>query len=91
MSGELDSAVSYPLYGRLVRSLARQFGMKELISRASEPGSQGHCGERIQAHGTLLEAIMGYDAHGCVGLTDGGEGRCAREPRLPLALSTSLT
>ena len=31
-------AVSYPLYGCLVRSLAGQFGMKVLITRAAEPG-----------------------------------------------------
>ncbi len=30
--------VSYPLFGRIVRSLAAEFGMKELIDRASEPG-----------------------------------------------------
>ena len=29
---------SYPLYGSIVRSLVAQFGMKTLISRASEPG-----------------------------------------------------
>jgi hypothetical protein len=30
--------VSYPLYGRIVRSLASKYGMKVLIERASEPG-----------------------------------------------------
>jgi len=29
--------VSYPLYGRIVRSLAAKYGMKVLIARASEP------------------------------------------------------
>ncbi|MEW6367724.1 MAG: hypothetical protein AB1714_24090 [Acidobacteriota bacterium] len=30
--------VSYPLYGRIVRSLGAKYGMKVLIARASEPG-----------------------------------------------------
>ena len=30
--------VSYPLYGRIVRSLASKYGMKVLVARASEPG-----------------------------------------------------
>lgn len=30
--------VSYPLYGRIVRSLAAKYGIKVLIARASEPG-----------------------------------------------------
>jgi hypothetical protein len=30
--------VSYPLYGRIVRSLATIYGMKVLVTRASEPG-----------------------------------------------------
>lgn len=30
--------VSYPLYGRIVRSLAAEYGMKAIIVKASEPG-----------------------------------------------------
>lgn len=30
--------VSYPLYGRIVRSLAAEFGMRDLVARAAEPG-----------------------------------------------------
>jgi hypothetical protein len=30
--------VSYPLYGRLFRSLAAQFGVKSLVAGASRPG-----------------------------------------------------
>jgi hypothetical protein len=34
----ITPAVSYPLYGRIVRSLAAEFETKTLISRAAEPG-----------------------------------------------------
>ena len=30
--------ISYPLYGHIVRSLANKYGMKDLVTRASEPG-----------------------------------------------------
>lgn len=39
--GERAIPVSYPLYGRLVRSLLRQFEQGELIERAADPGFPG--------------------------------------------------
>ena len=38
VGGTTVPRVSYPLFGRLTRSLAGQYGLHELISRASEPG-----------------------------------------------------
>jgi len=49
--------VSYPLYGRLVRSLVAEYGIKTLITRAAEPGFPGNLwvgpgGKSPDKHGT---------------------------------------
>jgi len=38
VGSERTPEVSYPLYGHIVRSLADKYGMKVLVTRASEPG-----------------------------------------------------